>query len=279
MNFDINNIAIISGSGSLPKLLSKKLILENKNHAVVYFSDNAPDWISEKNVIISANFEQIGKLFDELRGRNFDKIVFAGGIKRPQINLTNADGKFLSLSNKILPAMKAGDDTILSLVVEIFEDEGFKILGSENIIPSLLSEKGILTDHRPNKQDFADIERAKNIVNAIGFVDVGQAAVVSDGVCFGIETIQGTEKMLSFVKETLNEYKGSSALPIGILYKAPKPNQNLLVDFPTIGSDTILQALDAGLNGIALKKNGVYILDHERVISLANEHKLFIIVI
>jgi DUF1009 family protein len=37
--------------------------------------------------------------------------------------------------------------------------------------------------------------------------------------------------------------------------------------------------MEANLNGIALKKNGVYILEREKVISLANEHKLFVIVL
>jgi DUF1009 family protein len=78
----------------------------------------APSWGSKKSFKISADFEKIGKLFDELKAGSFTNIVFAGGIKRPQINLSNADGKFLSFADKILPAMKAGDNKILELIVE-----------------------------------------------------------------------------------------------------------------------------------------------------------------
>ena len=279
MNEKINNIAIISGSGSLPRLLSEALIKENKCHAIVYFSNKAPSWGSKKSFKISADFEKIGKLFDELKAGSFTNIVFAGGIKRPEINLSNVDGKFLSFADKILPAMKAGDNKILELIVKIFESEGFKVLGSESIMPSLLDNQGVLTINKPKKQDIADIERAQLIVNAIGSVDVGQAAVVSNGVCFGSETIQGTEEMLRFVKNTKQKFQTSFSSQNGILYKGPKPSQNLLVDLPTIGPDTILQVMEANLNGIALKKNGVYILEREKVISIANAHKLFVTVL
>jgi len=273
---EINNIAIISGSGSLPRLLSEALLTENKSHALVYFSNQAPCWAAKKSPMILAEFEKIGKLFGVLKAGNFTNIVFAGGIQRPKINLSNADDKFLSFAKKILPAMRAGDNKILDLIVEIFEHEGFKVMGSEKIIPSLLNSGGVLTINKPKKQDFADIERAQLIVNAIGSVDVGQAAVVSNGVCFGSETIQGTEEMLRFVKNTKQKFQISSSLQNGILYKGPKPGQNLLVDLPTIGPNTILQLKDAGLNGIAIKKNGVYILEREKVISIANKNNLFV---
>jgi len=67
LNEKINNIAIISGSGSLPRLLSEALIKENKCHVIVYFSNKAPSWGSRKSFKISADFEKIGKLFDELK--------------------------------------------------------------------------------------------------------------------------------------------------------------------------------------------------------------------
>ena len=91
MSREINNIAIISGSGSLPRLLSEALLTQNKSHALVYFSNQAPCWAAKKTHMISAEFEKIGKLFGELKAGNFNNIVFAGGIQRPKINLSNAD--------------------------------------------------------------------------------------------------------------------------------------------------------------------------------------------
>lgn len=272
-------MAIISGSGSLPMILSQKMLQENVEHCIVFFTSFPPNWISGKLKIIKADIEKIGNLFTQLRSNNVDSVVFAGALDRPNLRLENADDKFLSLADVILPAMNGGDDQILSLIVKIFQDEGFNVLASEKIEPALLVPAEVLTDRRPTIQDCEDIDRAKSIVNAIGLVDVGQACVVSRGLCLAVETAQGTAQMLSFVKQTLNGKKIVEQAPSGVLFKGPKPNQNLLVDFPTIGPETILQLVQARLNGVAISENGVFILDLDKTISLANKNNLFLSVV
>jgi hypothetical protein len=86
--------------------------------------------------------------------KKVDKIVFAGALDRPILKLETADDKFLSLAKVILPAMNGGDDQILSLVVKIFQDEGFEVLASEKIEPALLVSADVLTDRKPTIQDF-----------------------------------------------------------------------------------------------------------------------------
>ena len=272
-------MAIISGSGSLPMILSQKMLQENVEHCIVFFTSFPPNWISGKLKIIKADIEKIGNLFAQLRSNNVDSVVFAGALDRPNLRLENADDKFLTLADVILPAMNGGDDQILSLIVKIFQDEGFNVLASEKIEPALLVPAEVLTDRRPTIQDCEDIDRAKSIVNAIGLVDVGQACVVSRGLCLAVETAQGTAQMLSFVKQTLNGKKIVEQAPSGVLFKGPKPNQNLLVDFPTIGPETILQLVQARLNGVAISENGVFILDLDKTISLANKNNLFLSVV
>ena len=279
MNKNNNKIAIISGSGSLPMILSQKMLQENIEHCIVFFTSFPPKWVSERSKIIKADFERIGNLFDQLRSNKVDRVVFAGALDRPSLRLENADDKFLSLAEVILPAMNGGDDQILSLVVKIFQDEGFEILASEKIEPALMVPAGVLTDRKPTIQDYHDIDRAKSIVNAIGLVDVGQASVVSCGLCLGVETAQGTAKMLNFVKEPLNGRQMVEQFSSGVLFKGPKTNQSLLVDFPTIGPETILQLAEAKLNGVAISENGVFILEQDKTISLANKHGLFLLVV
>ena len=279
MNKNNNKIAIISGSGLLPMILSQKMLKEQKEHCIVYFTSFPPEWVSGETCVIKANFERIGELFNQLRLSKVDKIVFAGALDKPILKLDTADDKFLSLSKVILPAMNGGDDQILSLVVKIFQDEGFEVLASEKIEPALLVSADVLTDRKPTIQDFDDIDRAKSIVNAIGLVDVCQASVVSCGMCLGVETAQGTKQMLNFVKQTLNGRQMGDQFSSGVLFKGPKPNQSLLVDFPTIGPETILQLVEAKLNGVAISENGVFILDLDKTISLANKHGLFLSVV
>ena len=280
INKEINRkIAIVSGKGSLPRLLSEELLIKKVEHTVVCFSKLTPEWVSSEVNVISGKIEQIGSIFKELKSNNYNEIVFAGASERPKLDLEIADKTFLELVPDIQEAMKAGDDTILRLLVQIFENEGFKVIGSQEILPSLLPPLGVLTENHPSAQDNLDIVRARDIVINLGDVDVGQASVVANGLCLGLETIQGTEKMLEFVRSNSDPNVRSSASKSGVLVKNIKIKQSRLIDFPVIGPDTIKQVSDAKLNGIAIFYNNVFILDIFRTIALANKKGIFISVI
>jgi len=278
-NKNTNKIAIISGTGILPQLLSEELLKKELDHLVVHFNSAAPNWISQNISIIEAKIEQIAKLFDQLKLQHVNRVVFAGASVRPKIDLQLADKRFLSLAPDIMRAMKAGDDTILRLLVTIFENEGFKVIGSQDILPFLLPSAGVLTKRQPSDQDERDIVRAREIVQKMGDVDVGQACVVSNGMCLGVETIQGTQEMLKFVKSFLDSNKSNKGYRDGVFFKNIKANQSRLIDFPVIGPETVKQVSDANLNGIAIVYNNVFILDLFETINMANDKNIFISVI
>ncbi|MHA1128546.1 MAG: UDP-2,3-diacylglucosamine diphosphatase LpxI domain-containing protein, partial [Alphaproteobacteria bacterium] len=62
----------------------------------------------------------------------------------------------------------------------------------------------------------------------------------------------------------------------GVLSKAPKLDQDLRVDLPAIGPDTVRNAAKAGLAGIVISAGGVMVLDRETTISEADRLGLFL---
>ena len=64
----------------------------------------------------------------------------------------------------------------------------------------------------------------------------------------------------------------------GVLVKFPKKKQDLRVDLPTVGLNTLKQCKIAGLKGIVLKHKKNIFLDKKRSINFANKNKLFILV-
>jgi DUF1009 family protein len=62
----------------------------------------------------------------------------------------------------------------------------------------------------------------------------------------------------------------------GVLFKAPKPGQDLRSDMPTIGPETVANAAAAGLHGIVLRAGQVIILDREQVIRACDKAGLFL---
>ena len=65
----------------------------------------------------------------------------------------------------------------------------------------------------------------------------------------------------------------------GILIKQPKNKQDLRMDLPTIGLQTLKDCKKYGLKGIVLKSKKNIFLDKAKCISFANKNKIFIKVI
>ena len=92
-----------------------------------------------------------------------------------------------------------------------------------------------------------------------------------------IETLPGTDAMLDFVKTVKSKVSLDYNANTGLLYKAPKPNQDIRFDVPVIGETTLRKVKEANLRGIALRKNCVILLEKQKIIKLADELSLFII--
>ena len=56
-----------------------------------------------------------------------------------------------------------------------------------------------------------------------------------------------------------------------------KKKQDLRVDLPTIGLDTLKDCKKAGLKGIVLKSKRNVFLEQKKCISFANKNKMFIV--
>jgi len=65
----------------------------------------------------------------------------------------------------------------------------------------------------------------------------------------------------------------------GILIKLPKKKQDLRIDLPTIGLETLKDCKKYGLKGIVLKSKKNIFLDKAKCISFANKNNIFIKII
>lgn len=248
------SLAVLAGRGVLPQLLV------NTGAALVRFEGAGCESTAE--LVIPARFERFGALFEDLRSSGIDTLVFAGGMARPDLDARKFDLKTMSLMPRVVTAMKGGDDGLLRVIVQIFEDQGFKVIGAHEVLPDLVCPAGPIAGPRPDKQALADADRGRAILEALGPVDVGQACVVGQGLALGIETVHGTDALLAMVADTPKKFRREGG---GILVKRAKPGQDLRIDMPAIGPGTIDAAVAAGLSGICLQAEKVMILNRLQV--------------
>ena len=119
-----------------------------------------------------------------------------------------------------------------------------------------------------------DAARAALIAQALGAVDVGQACVVANGLCLGVETLSGTDALLANVATVPAALRPHSTG--GLLFKAAKPGQDRRIDLPTIGVKTVRAAAVAGLDGVAFAAGEVICLDLPAMQAEANAAGLFL---
>ena len=202
-----------------------------------------------------------------LRENNVTELVLAGGIRRPSLGALRPDWRAAKLFARI-GYRTLGDDGLLSAVVSELEQEGFRVLGVDQLLDGEFVAEGPLGKIHPDLQSEADIEHGLRIARAIGTLDIGQAVVVQQGLVLGVEAIEGTDELLRRCAALRREGLG------GVLVK---PGQERRADRPTIGLRTVVLAAETGLLGIAIEAEATIVLDRDEVIRAADQAGLFVV--
>ena len=264
-------LGILAGGGPLPVRLIQSCRASRRQFFVAAFEDQTDpetvDGVPHAWVRLGA----AGTLLEKLSEAGVEDLVFAGHIRRPSLSALRPDARAAALLARA-GARALGDDGILSAVIrELEEREGFRVIGPDSLLPDDLAQPGVYGATEPDAAALADIERGIEAARGIGALDIGQAAVVQQGLVLAVEAIEGTDAMLARCRELCREGPG------GVLVKVKKPNQEARADLPTIGVGTVEAAAAAGLRGIAVEAHGALVIDRPAVARAADVAEIFVI--
>ena len=271
---DIHNperkLGIIAGGGELPKEVISWCQKQNRPYFVLAIQGNAEEKIFTPKVCHEwIRIGQAGTGFKRFKDEGVKEVVLIGTIKRPTLAELVPDLRTAAFFAKI-GAKSLGDDGILRALVKEIEADGMRVVGIQEVVPNLLAKEGFLTKKKADKEDEEDIRRGIEVASGLGKLDVGQSVVVQQGLVLGVEGIEGTDKLILRCKEYLRKGKEP------VLVKLRKPEQDMRIDLPTIGTRTIENAHKCGFRGIAVHAGNTLIVDEKAVIDLANKYKMFI---
>ena len=160
---------------------------------------------------------------------------------------------------------------ILKEIINIFKKEKINTISSLTFNPELTLKKGNYSTTKPNREDKIDINKAIKILYRLGKYTFSQGVVVRNKKVIAIEGEGGTEKMLKICKS--KKFRNQ-----GVLVKLPKKKQDLRIDLPAVGLETLKHCKLAGLKGVVLKSKQNVFLERKKCISFANKNKMFITV-
>jgi DUF1009 family protein len=212
-----------------------------------------------------------GRILAALREHGCQDLVMIGPVRRPSLLDLRPDAEGAKLLARVGRAAFAGDDGLLAAVMRVLTEEGFRVLGAHEIMREAVAPSGVLTRTAPDAQAMTDIDRGVRVARLLGSADVGQGCVVQQGLVLAVEAIEGTDAMLARAGALRRDGVG------GVLVKLAKPGQDKRADMPTIGPDTVRNAVAAGLRGVAFEARATILAEREACLAAADAAGLFLL--
>ena len=259
-------LALFFGDTEFPKKILLKIKQKKQKYIIIDLTKK--NFFRKNPHSKSFGVGQFGKILKFLSVNKCKKVLFAGKINKPKFSSLKVDFKGFYYLPRIIKAAKLGDAAILKTIIKILIKEKIKVIRSNTYNPDLTLSKGCHTKLKPNARDLVSINKGIKSLKMLNPHNHVQGLVVRDSIIVTKEKTQGTKKMLQMMSKDKYSQR--------ILIKFPKKNQDLRIDLPTIGFDTIKDCKKSGIKGIVLKSKQNIFMDKNKSIKYANKNKIFI---
>lgn len=268
-------LGLIAGGGGLPQAVAQRCEAEGRPIYIVRLEGFADPHLARWP---GGDFgmAQIGAILKALKAEGCEAVCLAGIVNRPDFKSLKPDFKGATLLPGIIAAAAKGDDALLRKILSAFEAEGFIVEGADDILGGETLPPGPLGRVTPTPEQLEDLKKALYVAEKTGELDIGQGAVVCDGLVLAVEAQEGTDAMLRRVADLPVDLRGAVTDRRGALAKAPKPIQDLRVDMPVIGARTLELAAQAGLSGVGGVAGRLILIDRPAIIETADRLGLFV---
>lgn len=263
-------LGIVAGGGDIPERLIAACRAQGREFYVIALEGHADPEVFSSPPDAWIRLGQAGKGVRLLREAGAGELVMVGKVRRPSLFELRPDG-FTAKSLARIGKAYFGDDSLLTAVARIMEEEGFRIVAPESLLDGILVEERLYGGPTPDAAALSDIECAVAAALEIGRRDIGQAAIARQGRVLGVEDKEGTDALIARCAKLRLDAPG------GILVKVCKPGQERRLDLPTIGPGTVSAAAASGLRGIAVEAGGALIVDADEVAAIADRTGIFVV--
>jgi len=262
-------IGLILGDSYFPKEIVKKLNKIKKKYLIIDLTSKNKFKKNHNTYYLSIG--KFGKIIKILKKNKCKKVLFAGKVIKPHFSKIKLDLKGIYYFPRIIKSSKLGDAALLKEIIKILKEEKIETISSLTFNPELALKKGTYTRIKPDNEDKFDINKAIETLNSLGKYNFSQGTVVRNKKIIAIEGKGGTQQMIK-------KCKNKKFINKGVLVKFPKKKQDLRIDLPAVGINTLTQCKSAGIKGIVLKSKLNVFLEKKKCIAFANKNKMFITV-
>ncbi|WP_372712794.1 LpxI family protein [Ilyobacter sp.] len=262
----MEKIGIIVGNGKLPLYFLKEAGVKGYEVFPIGLFDTIEEEIKEHENFRMMNVGRIGDIIKYLLRNNIEKLVMLGKVEK---SIMFGNMEFDDYGKKLLKKLPDNkDETLLFGIISLLKLCGIKVLPQNHLLGNFMFKDKVYTVSSPEKNDSLTIKMGVEAAKALSELDAGQTVVCKDSSVVALEGIEGTDQTIL----RAGKYAGEGC----IIIKMARPQQDMRVDIPAVGLDTIKKAVEIGAKGIVGEAGKMLFLDQEQAVKLANENKLFI---
>ena len=248
----MTRLAIIAGKGQLPVEVAAAASADGHIVLVLPIEGQADgDFTCYHSIPIRLG--AISETRSILVQNSISQLVMVGKVHWPSMAALRPDFDGVKLLGKM---MTRGDDSVLRILAGYFAELSIETIAPDRFLPHRKMPFGVVTGKAADAEENVSISLAVSVLEALGGYDVGQSIVVQNGRVIAIEGAEGTDLMILRSAELCDPDGGTSCL-----VKMSKNEQDLRLDMPVIGCNTILAAARSGLSLLAVEEGAVLMAD------------------
>lgn len=264
------NLGLIAGIGDLPKAIASEA--KKKGYRVIaialqpFADESLSSFVDDFHMI---SIGRLGAIIKLLKKFSVSEAVMAGKVPK---------GLLYQDKKSLMPDLKAvkflfslknySDNTFLQAIKTELEKNGVRLLKTTVFTENLLTPEGVLTKKHPKKSQWKDIEFGWRIAKEIGRLDIGQTIVVRHAAVMAVEAIEGTDEAIR---------RGGSFSEDATVIKVSRPQQDMRLDVPVVGVDTLSTMKKVKAKVLALEAEKSIIVDREKFIKEADKAGIVVV--
>ncbi|MEM1307632.1 MAG: UDP-2,3-diacylglucosamine diphosphatase LpxI [Pseudomonadota bacterium] len=260
-------LGILAGSGSLPLEVADTVQRRGDRVHVIGLRGVASSDI-QSFPHSWTGLGQVGRMLRLMRAAECDRLLILGGLRRPNVWQLRPDLGFFRHIGTIATIMRGGDDAVLRRVIGFFERQGLTVVSVADVAPDVVASAGQLAGAALNDAAILAVQNASDLLDSTSRFDMGQAAIATPRGVIGIEDGGGTARLLASTptRRTTDAVGGDAR----VLMKRAKVGQDMRVDMPAIGPQTVADAATAGVSVIAIAAGEALIAERSATVAAAD---------
>jgi hypothetical protein len=227
---------------------------------------------SRRLAVIAGNFQWIrltepSKAAEFLRRNGADEVMLLGKVSPSAvIRSENLD----PASRAILMGLRDLSATsVLRAAVVFLESRGLKVLDPREFLDPYLFAAGTLTKAGPTASADADIDFGLPLARRLADLEIGQTMVVRNRAIVAVEGMDGTDATIR---------RAGKLAGVGFsVVKAGRTSQDMRLDVPAVGLDTVRALVRAGGAALGLDAGKVAFFQRQEAVALADARGVAIV--